>query len=102
MYIYISKFNPWVGKMPWRREWLPIPVFLPGEFQGQRRLVGYNPWGHKELDTIEQLTLKFFCDGLFYFSLLTVYSSASEFLSGYFLGFMSLCSNSHLVCVLFS
>ena len=31
----------------------PIPVFLPGEFQGQRSLVGYFPWGHKELDTIE-------------------------------------------------
>ena len=30
------RFNPWVGKMPWRREWLPTPVFLPGEFHGQR------------------------------------------------------------------
>ena len=32
---------------PWRREWLPTPVFLPGEFQGQRSLAGYRPWGHK-------------------------------------------------------
>ena len=41
--------KPWLGKIPWRREWLPIPVFLPREFHGQRRLVGYNPQGHKEL-----------------------------------------------------
>ena len=33
------------------------PVFLPGEFHGQRSLVGYSPWGCKELDTTEQLTL---------------------------------------------
>ena len=45
--------NPWVGKIPWRREWLPAPVFLPGEFYGQRNLVGYSPWGHKELDMTE-------------------------------------------------
>ena len=38
-------FNPWVRKIPWRREWLPTPVFLPGEFHGQRTLVGYSPWG---------------------------------------------------------
>ena len=50
-------FHPWVGKIPWRREWLPTPVFLPGEFHGQRSLGGYSPWGHKELDTTEQLTL---------------------------------------------
>ena len=35
----------------------PTPVFLPGEFHGQRSLEGYSPWGHKELDTTEQLTL---------------------------------------------
>ena len=32
---------------PWRREWQPIPVFLPGEFHGQRSLVGYSPWARK-------------------------------------------------------
>ena len=32
--------DPWVGKVPWRREWLSTPVFLHGEFHGQRRLVG--------------------------------------------------------------
>ena len=49
-------FNPWVGKTPWRRTQQPTPVFLPGESQGQRSLVGCSPWGRKELDT-EQLTL---------------------------------------------
>ena len=33
------KFDPWVGKIPWRREWLPVPVFFPGEVQGQRRCI---------------------------------------------------------------
>ena len=49
-------FKPWVGKIPWRREWQSIPVFLPGESHGQRSLAGYSPWGHKELDTTERLT----------------------------------------------
>ena len=44
---------PSVGKMPWRREWQPSPVFLPGESHGQRSLVGYSPWGHTESDTTE-------------------------------------------------
>ena len=39
------------------KEWQPLPVFLPGEFHGQRSLVGYSPWGHKESDTTEWLTL---------------------------------------------
>ena len=38
---------------PWRRKWLPIPVFLPGEFYGHKSLAGYSPWGHKELDMTE-------------------------------------------------
>ena len=40
-------------KIPWRREWLPTPVFLPGESHGQRRLVGYSPEGCKESDTTD-------------------------------------------------
>ena len=48
--------NPWLRKMPWRRKWQPTPVFLPGESHGRRSLVGYHPWGHKELDTSEALT----------------------------------------------
>ena len=41
----------------WKRAWLPTPVFLPGESHGQRSLVGYSPWGHKELDMNDQLIL---------------------------------------------
>ena len=48
---------PWVGTIPWRREWLPTPVFLLREVQGQRSLTGYSPQGHKESDTTEQLAL---------------------------------------------
>ena len=50
-------FNPWVGKIPWRRAWQHTLVFLLGESHGQRSLVGYySPWGRKESDTIEWLT----------------------------------------------
>ena len=48
-------FNPWVGKIHWRREWQPSPVFLPEESHGQRSLAGYSPWGHKESDTTKWL-----------------------------------------------
>ena len=44
---------PRSGSFPWRRAWQPIPVFFPGEFHGQKSLVGYNPLGHKELDKTE-------------------------------------------------
>ena len=47
--------NLWVGKIPWRRTWQPTPVFWPGESHGQRSLVGYSPWGLKELDMTERL-----------------------------------------------
>ena len=50
------RFNSWVGKISWRRNWQPTPVFLPGEFHGQRSLAGYSPWGCKESDTTEQLS----------------------------------------------
>jgi len=36
-------FDPWVGKIPWRRKWQPTPVFLPVKSHGQRRLAGYSP-----------------------------------------------------------
>ena len=51
-------FNPWVGKIPWRRAQQPTPVFLPGESHGQRSLVGCGPCGHKELDTTESLSMR--------------------------------------------
>ena len=50
-------FNSWGGKISWRRKWQPVPVFLLGEFHGHRSLAGYYPWGHKELDMIEWITL---------------------------------------------
>ena len=50
------RFNPWVGKIPWRRERLPTPVFWPGEFHG----LYYSPGGRKESDTTERLSL-FLC-----------------------------------------
>ena len=52
------EFDPWVRKIPWRREWLPTPVFLPKEYHGQRSLAGYSAWGLKELEATEQLTLQ--------------------------------------------
>ena len=42
-----------VGKILWRRKWQSTPVLLPGESHGQMSLVGYSPWGRKELDTTE-------------------------------------------------
>ena len=52
-------FNPWVGKIPWRRKWQSTPVLLPGKSHGRRSLVGYSPWGQKELDTTERLHFHF-------------------------------------------
>ena len=48
-----SEFNPWVGKIPWRRAQQPTPGFLPGGSHGQRSLVDYSPWGCKEADRTE-------------------------------------------------
>ena len=42
------RFHPWVGKIAWKRKWLPTPVLLPGKFQGWRSLVSYSPWDSKE------------------------------------------------------
>ena len=53
------RFYPWDGKIPWWREWLLTPVFLPGKSNGQRRLVGYSQ-SSKESDTSERLTLSHF------------------------------------------
>ena len=41
-------FDPWVGKIPWRKAQQPTPVFLPGKSQGRKSLVGYSPWGCRE------------------------------------------------------
>ena len=53
------RFNSWVRKIPWRREWRPTPVFLPWRSHGHKILAGYSPWDRKGLDTTKQLTLTF-------------------------------------------
>jgi len=50
------RFNPWVRKIPWRRNWQPTPIFLPGKSHEQS-LAGYSLWGHKESDMTEQLSM---------------------------------------------
>ena len=47
-------FHPWVRRIAWRRGMAAHSRFLPGKSHGQRSLVGYRPWGHKELDMTEQ------------------------------------------------
>ena len=48
-------FDPWVGKIPWKRKWQLIPVFLPGESHGERNLAGNNPQGGQESDMTERV-----------------------------------------------
>ena len=47
------QFDPWMGKIPWRKEWQPTLVFLHGESHGERSLAVCSPWGHTESDTTE-------------------------------------------------
>ena len=62
-------FDPWVGKIPWRRKWQHIPVFLPEKSHGWKNLPGYSPWGHKEMDGQSNFTffgwLEIFNVGIF-------------------------------------
>ena len=58
------RFDLWVRKIPWRRKWQPTPVSLLGESHGQRSLAGYSPWGHKESNMTEWLTLSLSCSHL--------------------------------------
>ena len=67
----ICGFDPWVGKIPWRRKWQPTPVFLPGESHGQRGPEGYSPRGHKDSEMNERLSVH-------KHNILTVESSASR------------------------
>ena len=50
-------FDPWIGKIPWRRKWKLTQVLLPGKFQGQKSLLDYMPWARKELDTTEHMCM---------------------------------------------
>ena len=67
------EFNPWVGNIPWRKEQLPTPVLWPEEFQGQRSLASYSPWGRKESDTTEKLSLSHHLPLLPCYSLLSLF-----------------------------
>ena len=57
--------DSWVGKIPWKRKWQPIPVFLPEKSHGQRSLEGYSPWSNKQLDATYQLSTQkvYHCEG---------------------------------------
>jgi len=64
-------FDPWVGKIPWRRKWQPIPVFLPGKSHGQESLEGYSPWGCKESNTTRPCILLIFLSTCIFVSYFT-------------------------------
>ena len=57
-----TRIQSWVGKIPWRREWQPTPVFWPGEFHGQRSLGGYSPRHQKESDKTDFHEASYFPD----------------------------------------
>ena len=59
-------FDPWAGKISWRRKWQPTPKLLPRKFNGWRSLVGYSSWGCKESDTTERLHYHYDYDFLVY------------------------------------
>ena len=86
------KLDPWVGKIPWRKEQLPTLVFWPGESYGQRSLAGYSPQGCKELDTTEKLSL-----GL----RINFYSCLLEVLALLHLVYMCGCCNHLSSCLFF-
>ena len=48
-----TRVRSWVGKIPWRGQWHPTPVFLPGKSHGSKSLVDCSPWGLKESDTVQ-------------------------------------------------
>ena len=50
-----AMWETWID--PWKRDCLHTPIFLPADFHGQRSLAGYSPWGCKQLDTAEQLSI---------------------------------------------
>ena len=63
-------FDSWIGKIPWRRQWQPTPVLLPGKSHGWRSLVGYSPWGCKQSDTTGRLHFHLYihicvCEGVY-------------------------------------
>ena len=77
------RFDPWVGKIPWRREWLTTPVFLPGEFHGQRSLAATVP-GLTESGTTEWLMLTL--PGALLMTGMLLYSRFLELIRGFWDG----------------
>ena len=73
-----TQVNPWVVKIPRRREWQPTPVSLPGEPHRLRSLDGYSVWDHKELDMTEQLTLSLSLSKAFGFNFLASSKRSDE------------------------
>ena len=65
------EFDPWAGKIPWRRAWQPTPAFLPGESHGQRNLVGYSPVGSQKCTSCSLLALEYFSLRFFFFLFFT-------------------------------
>ena len=61
--IQLCMFNPWVRKILWRRKWQPTPVPLPGKSHGRKSVVDYSPWGRKESDTTERLSIHMYVWG---------------------------------------
>ena len=57
------RFDSWVRKVPWRRKWQSTPALLPGKSHGRRSLIGYSPWGCKDLGMTERLHLHFLSKG---------------------------------------
>ena len=78
-------FDPWVRKLPWRRQWHPTPVLLPGESHGQRSLVGCSPRGRTESDTAKGSALiwaEASVPGLVFLSL-EIFEGLSSFISSF-------------------
>ena len=75
-------FEPWFRKIPCRRKWQPTPGFLPAESHGQRSLAGYSPWGCKESDMTERLTLFFFFFNCVYWLHCTLFTYFTILVSG--------------------
>ena len=68
-------FDPWVGKIPWRRVWQPPPVFLPGKSHGQRSLAGHSPWCSKSHTRLSNWTTE---TCVIYFTIKKIKSSCQK------------------------
>ena len=55
-----SGFDPWIGKIPWKRKQQPTPVSFTDKSYGQRSLAGYSPWGRKELNMTKRLKQEYY------------------------------------------